>query len=308
MFSTILVPLDGSDLSARALPYAAFLTHAAAGRLILLHASSARDLGRNPNGETDTILDLYRLAERLSREGAPTSVRSIEGEAGPSIAQVATDLRADLLVMSTHGRGGLDRLIHGSIADYLLHHVSAPILMVTAACQRDWVQGRPLRILIPLDGSAFAEEAIGPTLDLARSSPVELWLLRAAEERVGIDTLGFAQREPASAADLAATRQYLEQAAGPLRHAGQRVTVAVEAGKADEAIAHVAEREAIDLVVMATHGRGGLGQLLLERMATVVTAGRVPLHLGSVATASIQQLHVPVLLVCPVDQTRPEPH
>ena len=50
---------------------------------------------------------------------------------------------------------------------------------------------------------------------------------------------------------------------------------------------------------MATHGQGGLGRLLLERMAQVVTAGRIPLRLGSVTAAIIRRLSTPVLLVCP---------
>jgi nucleotide-binding universal stress UspA family protein len=299
MFSTILVPLDGSDLAARALPYAELFARKVHGRLVLFHAARSRALDRDPSVEVDTILEQDKFAEWLTRDGVPASAQVVEGDAGPEIVHAADDLRADLVVMSTHGRSGVDRILHGSVADHVLQHVSIPILMVPAACDRVWAPGRPLRLLIPLDGSAFAEEALGPAFDLLRSFPVELWLLRAAEERVGIDALGFAHREPASAADLAAARMYLEQVAAPFRRSDDRVAITVEPGPADDAIARVVACEAIDLVVMATHGQGGLGRLLLERMATVITAGRVPLHLGSVAATSIRRLRVPLLLIRP---------
>ena len=306
MFSTILVPLDGSDLAARALSYATFLTRGLQGRLILFHAASRPVLDSDPGREIDAVLEQDRLAQQLVEDGVPATARAVQGEAGPAIVRAVSELGADLIVMSTHGRGGVGRIVHGSTADHLLRHVSIPIVLITAACDRVWASGRPLRILIPLDGSAFAEEAIAPALTLARSLPAEIWLLRAAEERFGIDALGIAQPEPASEADLAAARQYLEQVAAPVRQSGLRVTVVVEAGEAEDLIVQVAEREAIDLVGMATHGQGGLGRLLLEGMATVVTAGRVPLHIGSVAAGSIRRLRAPMLVVRPasVDGSR----
>ena len=299
MFSTILVPLDGSDLAARALPYAEHLARGCDGRLVLFHAAPSRALDREPNAEVDMILEQDRVAEQLTGEGVPASAQVVEGDAGLEIVHAVDDLQADLVVMSTHGRGGVDRILHGSVAEHLLRHASIPILMVPAACDRVWVPGRPLRLLIPLDGSAFAEEALGPAFDLLRSIPAELWLLRATEEGVAIDALGFAHREPASPTDIVAARMYLDQVAAPFRRSDDPVAITVELGPADDAIVRVVDREAIDLVVMATHGQGGLGRLLLERMAAIVTAGRVPLHLGSVAAASIRRLRVPLLLVCP---------
>src|SRR5688500_17561356 len=184
MLSTILVPLDGSDLAARVLPYAELFARKGHGRLVLFHAARSRALDRDPSAEVDTILEQDKFAAWLTRDGVPASAQVVEGDAGPEIVHAADDLRADLVVMSTHGRSGVDRILHGSVADHVLQHVSIPILMVPAACDRVWAPGRPLRLLIPLDGSAFAEEALGPAFDLLRSFPVELWLLRAAEERV----------------------------------------------------------------------------------------------------------------------------
>jgi len=301
MFKTILVPLDGSELAERALPYAAFLTRAVGGSLTLLHAATSRSLDRDLNAEVDAMLELERRAEQLTLEGVSASARTLEGAPGPAIVRAVTNLGADLIVMSTHGRGGVGRVVHGSTADYVLHHVSVPILAVAPKSDRAWLPGRPLRILIPLDGSAFAEEALAPSLELAQELPAEFWLLRSVEERVGIDALGFAYTEPASQADVELAQRYLEQTAAPLRQQGHTVTVTVEAGRPDDAMERLVDRESLDLVVMATHGQGGLGRLLLERMATVVTAGRIPLHLGSVTASTLRRLSAPVLLVCPSD-------
>jgi nucleotide-binding universal stress UspA family protein len=299
MYSTMLVPFDGSRLAARAVPYAVFLTRAVHGDLVLFHAASDRAIGRDPGADIETILEQERLVDQLIQDGIPTTAHIVRGDAGPTMVQAVVNLGADLVVMSTHGRGGVGRLVHGSVADYLLRHAPVPVLLITADCDRDWVSDRPMRIVIPLDGSALAETAVEPALELARSFPVEICLLGAAQERIGIDVLGFARREPASAADLEVARQHVDQAAARIRRSGPRVSVVVEAGEAADVISRVAARDEIDLVVMATHGQGGFGRLVLEGMATVVTAGRVPLHLGSVAAACLRRLVVPVLLVSP---------
>ena len=309
MYSTMLVPFDGSPLAARAVPYAVFLVRAVHGDLILFHVASDRIIGRDLGSEIETIVEQERLIDRLVQDGIPTTAQVVRGDAGPTLTRAVVDFGVDLVVMSTHGRGGMGRLVHGSVADYLMRHAPVPLLLVTAACNRDWATSRPMRMMIPLDGSALAEAAIEPALELARSFPVEICLLRAAQERIGIDTLGFAQREPASASDREAAARYLDQAAEQIRRSGQQVSMAVEAGEAGDVIPEVAARDAIDLVVMATHGQGGLGRLMLEGMATVVTAGRVPLHLGSVAAACLRHLAVPVLLAPPsVSHPAPRPH
>lgn len=308
MYTTILVPLDGSDLAARAVPYATLLARAARGKLVLFHAASERALTDDAASEIQLILFEDRLAEQLTQDGVPTVAHTARGNTGASIVGELSAVRADLVVMSTHGRSGMDRLVHGSTAAYLLHHTAVPILAVGPACTREWTADCRLRLLVPLDGSELAEEALGPVMALTQTLPAEITLLCIAEERLGMDALGFGRREPVTAKDLAAARQYLEEVAARLREAGQETTILVETGPPVDVIAQLTEREAIDLVVMATRGRGSLRDMLLGRLATVVTAGRVPLHLGSVAAATLRSASAPVLLVRPsAEATVPAP-
>ena len=81
--------------------------------------------------------------------------------------------------MSTHGRGGLSRLLHGSVAEYLIQRVSVPVVLVTSQCRLRWPTGSQLTIVVPLDGSAFAEEALLPAQNLAGLLHAEIVLVHA---------------------------------------------------------------------------------------------------------------------------------
>ena len=286
MFATILVPLDGSDLAMRALPYAVRLARANRARLVLLHAASAKAVESNATAEVDTVLAQDDLADHLRERGVRATTWLVYGDAGPAIADAAVDLRADLIVMSTHGRGGLGRLVHGSVADYVLRHVPVPVVLVTAKSVPAWTDGHSLRVLVPLDGSSFAEKALGPASELAETLRADLVLLRTAElsSASGIAPWSQSGRPHQQALDEA--MQYLEQVAVPLRAAGHRTALRVAAGHPADMIASVAADLSPGLVVMATHGRGMLSRLVLE----------------SVAAEVLRRLTVPVLLVRPAER------
>jgi nucleotide-binding universal stress UspA family protein len=126
------------------------------------------------------------------------------------------------------------------------------------------------RILVPLDGSALAESALPPAVELARPAGATLLLIRAAEARVvpGADPVG-AQVEVVLEAEA-----YLEGVAARLREQG---TLAVEPtvwyGPAVASIVDAARAGRIDLIVMTTHGRSGLGRLILGSVAESVLRG-----------------------------------
>ena len=135
MLTTVLVPLDGSALAEYALPYAARLARAAGGRLVLVRA--APDAPARQRAEAE----LAAVAERLFTEGVPVEAHVRRGAAGDVILEGARAWAAGLIVTATHGRSGVGRWLHGSVADHVLRHAPVPVLLVSRACERRWPEG-----------------------------------------------------------------------------------------------------------------------------------------------------------------------
>lgn len=278
MADTLLVPLDGSPLAERAVPFAAQLAANGAGRLVLAHvAAPAADAAP---------YDLSALADGLRTQGYRVLTQLLDAPNGVPAAldAVVRELPADLVVMSTHGRGGLRRTIFGSVADGLIRRTTTPVLLIPPGCKHVWSEHRPKLILVPLDGSDLAEQALGPAERLAARFDAELLLVRVLSPvlhtryRAGKLTLasaGFDEVEDAWS--------YLSAQADRLREAGRRVSIWVLVGSPAAAIADAARTEHADAIVMTTHGRHGLGRLLL----------------GSATDGVLQRTGAPVLLVPP---------
>jgi nucleotide-binding universal stress UspA family protein len=138
-------------------------------------------------------------------------------------------------------------------------------------------------ILVPLDGLAFAEEALAPAAQLATATGAELRLLRVVELPLhpygsGYVAVGF---DPTS--QLVRAREYLESTAEGLRAQGLEVTVRSDAGAPGQVIGEHAQVRGTDLLVMATHGHTGLARVAL----------------GSLAAATLQRANRPTVLVRP---------
>lgn len=287
-YDRILVPLDGSPFAEWALPFAeAIVRHR--GRLVLVRAVQAHVLpgGDEPEAQRRTVAEAERylaaVAGRL-QVAAPAEVGVYYGSAAEGILAEIGLRDAGLVVMATHGRGGLGRAVLGSVADEVLRHAPVPVLLVPAARAGAWPTEGPLRILVPLDGSDFALEALGPVRRLAALTGADVTLLRAVEppEDVIFDDdapLPLSDMEP----ELRAARRYLEGVAGTLSAAARRVSVVATIGPAAAAIAEHVREHPVDLIAMATHGRGGFARLML----------------GSVAGATLRRAGVPLLLVRP---------
>jgi nucleotide-binding universal stress UspA family protein len=200
------------------------------------------------------------------------------------IGAIARERGADLIVLSTHGRGGVGRWIYGSVADDVLRHAEMPVLVTSAAAERLWAEGSPLRVLVPLDGSPLAEEALARLGELPAALRGELILARVVE----VPETAYAMYAGAYLGydpqpELEAAERYLhEQAAAP-RAAGWGLSTYAEIGHPASLLASLARERGVDLVVMATHGRGGLARLAL----------------GSVATELLHRSVAPLLLVRP---------
>jgi nucleotide-binding universal stress UspA family protein len=298
MFRSILVPLDGSPFGEQALPLALSLARRAGAMIHLAHVLTS--IAVYPDGVLARaglevqIHDRQKeyldgVARRLAAI-APVSVRTalLDGAVAPTLQDHAAAAGIDLVVMTTHGRTPLGRFWLGSVADYLVRHLSVPLLLVhphdePPDLHRDAV---PRRILLPLDGSPLAEEMIEPAAALAALADGSLTLLRvvrpALPANFSFDTVGVGEGAEHLIEEIEKVHQqlvreagaYLEAVADRLRgpNLAVRTRVAVEEQPA-LAILHEAKAPGVDLIALQTHGRGGVARLLLGSVADKVIRG-----------------------------------
>jgi nucleotide-binding universal stress UspA family protein len=143
-FKRILVPLDGSELSETALPMALSLAEKYHGQIILLraveqttslsyvtHANALRLRARLiASLSMEVHLYLRDKQQELGKQGFNVEILVADGSPAESIIEAATSRDIDLVVMSTHGRGGVARWTAGSVADKVLRHCPCPVLLV----------------------------------------------------------------------------------------------------------------------------------------------------------------------------------
>jgi nucleotide-binding universal stress UspA family protein len=288
MLKTILVPLDGSALAEEALPYACALSVSTAARLILMRASHALR-----QAELIKVAEDYLVPHvfDLRRRGFETESTVFDGDAAPGIVEEACRYHADLVVMATHGRTGPGRWILGSVAEAVLAACSVPVLLVRAWQQPKTVlllEDQP-RLLVALDGSAFAEAALPTAAALADDLGAELVLTRVEypprDVRYTVDGRVTAYLDQQVAELQLMDQTYLAQVAGRVTSTSPGLSVHTDVRFAAPAagIAQAAASLDVALVVMATHGRTGI-----DRM-----------RLGSVATQTLRDGVVPLVLVGP---------
>ena len=294
MFTKILVPLDGSALGERALPIAASIAQSVNASLLLVRAVWTRTMPAGlDNGETyhaaaqEAEAYLEAVARRLGA-GVQVQVVTPHAPAPVGILQVAEQDQVDLIVMTTHGRSGLSRWVYGSVAEAVLSRSPIPVLLmrtnaVTVSSPRPEGADRP-RLLVPLDGSAFAEAVLPPAADLARAFDWTVTLLRVVTPSTPVVVDPELQRPFLPEALLQQARadaeQYLASVAAGLKREGLRVQTCLRVGDASEAILDESRASGASLVVMATHGRTGLGRLLYGSVAgEVLHRGTLPLLL-----------------------------
>lgn len=291
MKQPILVALDGSALAEQALPFAEALAGATDSPLLLLCASYvARVPGLDIAEEqvkmvTDAELYLRRVAERMEERGIAVETCAPYGLARQVIVREAHARRAWLIAMATHGRGGLGRALHGSVADAVVRHAPVPVLLVRA-----WHAGEStvrLRsagpIVVPLDGSVHAEGALPIAKALAAALQVKVILAQAIPPRdvalAPVEMIGSVPGEAGDDADCEALH-YLEGRAAPLAGSGIEVELAVRTGDPADVISAIAGEHGAALTVIVTHGRSGLDRLLIGSVAErIVRHGATPVLL-----------------------------
>ena len=215
------------------------------------------------------VVDPNLDAERQQEEAKPPPPEEIK----------QPEIDAQLVVLTTHGRGGVDRWIRGSVAERVVSHGHLPVMLI-----RPWDHPVPevtadhpgWRVLVPLDGTPLAEAPLAEAARLAVGG--EVLLVRDVVPMHGEWSFDPSEQLEANAEAEA----YLERVAERMRADGTRVrTVVLTRPEVVDAITEMVSMEAVDMIVVATHGRGAIGRWL---------------H-GSVSDDLALHAPVPVLLV-----------
>jgi nucleotide-binding universal stress UspA family protein len=300
--NTILVPLDGSALAERVVPYIGRLAPILGANVCLLHSLSNVD---RDNVLTESLLGAYGIVETpealrerkqrawetmrqhaeaylatqaryLQESGLAVETEVNFGAPDKIIVEVARERHATLIAMATHGYGGLKCWTLGSVTDRVVHTATTPVFIVRGAEPAPASDPNMRRILLPLDGSALARQALPLATELATGANAELILLDAIapaiETQIGVRPLGrpIPQYEVVLELLRRRARRDLGALADQLRGRGLQVKTAVMDGHAAEVIVDEAARRGVDVIVMATHGYSGLKRWALGSVADKV--------------------------------------
>jgi nucleotide-binding universal stress UspA family protein len=197
-------------------------------------------------------------------------------------------MHADLIVLTTHGRGGLRELLFGSIAQQVLRRGQTPTLIVRPRSDEQLAPYHCTTILVPLDGSHESETVLKLARQVALATRARLLLasvvptVATATGDLGVSAT-FSPTATAAVLDLAQVdaESYLQRKAADLRREGPEVDVLVSRGWTAQQLAIIAADNSVDLVILSTHGRSGLDGTLS----------------GSVAPQLLGEVQAPVLLV-----------
>ena len=293
MYQSILVPLDGSTAAEHALPWALSIAQqdGTCLHLVRVHTPPAPIMVGSELA-SDVALDAAirnieatYLEEMAKRLGAVATVRVnhtlLEGGIADAIQDHARTIGADLVVMTTHGRGAFARFWLGSAADAIIRHSTVPTLLVRPNDEQAAdLTTRPFiqRIVIPLDASPLAERIIPQATKLGKAAGAEYALVLVLEAVENIEALAARKvRLPGGwfpEATQVKAEAYLEQVAHRMRgHSCIVHTKVVQHGSAPGAILDYAKTHGHPVIALATHGRSGLKRMLLGSVADKIIRG-----------------------------------
>ena len=305
MFEKILLPLDISEASEIAIPYAEELAGKLGSEIILYYARSSSD------EELEHFFWDYlnRLAETLKQnirrktgKEVKVTTKVANGEPSQDICELVTKNTIDLIVMTAVSAHGLKiGKTLGSVADHICHTVPIPILLLRPQNRRNARGKKQIinKILIPLDGSMLSKRAVPVGEELAGKLNASLLLFEMATivypstsspSMYGSDYVKINDRDEqvtdynyakANEAEKSGVQSELMAIEQEIRENGvsvdHRITSGIDAAKEIE---QISSETGIDLIVMATHGRSGLDRWLMGSIAEkVLRYGDAPLLL-----------------------------
>jgi nucleotide-binding universal stress UspA family protein len=266
-----MVPLDGSKLAEAALAYLPALRALGNFRVTLI---------RVVDGERVSIGEAMRYLEDIGEQlrqktGQEVNWISREGTPQAQIQAEAANPWVVGMLMATHGHSGPEPWRLGGVADKLIRGALCPTLIVSPAAADARAPEAFERILVPLDGSVLAEEALPVATEFARRAKSRLWLVSAYMPApvAPIPYPGGTYRDRMESSQEAA-QEYLADL--KIETGGAAVERLAVHGQPVEALMKQIEEQAIDLVIMTSHGRGGFLRWALGSVTDWLIRGQVP--------------------------------
>lgn len=276
----VLVPLDGSEMAEAALSYITTLRGLGPLHVRLVAVvEEARHYGLPDPDEWERrqvrVLEQYVEAKKraLQQEHPELQVEAAVRQGNPAdmLLKDAGQFGAGYVVMSTHGRSGAERWRFGSVADKVIRAGEWNTLIVGPQ-PATWPTHYPVRsIMVPLDGSRRAEEALPVAAAIAAERGAQVHLVRVVEKPLRFeDPTGSVLRGMEEGA-----RSYLETKAAAMPDAEPHTFLLTGSPTADALRAYV-QVQAMDLVVLTSHGHGGLIRATLGSVADRLIGGAAP--------------------------------
>jgi nucleotide-binding universal stress UspA family protein len=286
----VLIPLDGSPLAEQSLRYVGELKRFDGADLMLVSVvDESEDFGaltskeasdREFNVLTSYLNDVSRDIQLQLKVNVSTKV--VRGTPAHCILTEAKEYQPDLIMISTHGRSGLSRWRFGSVADKVIRGAENNVLVIgpKAVEPSDWRNEDPRppfrTLLVPLDGSALAEEALPLAKRCAETLDSQLHLVRV----VPIPTTDSVAGHGAYTPDLLdgiveGAKTYLSTAADRLKSAIDTKTDVLIGQAAAQLVDYVASND-VDLVIMTSHGRSGILRTALGSVTDRLLGGSAP--------------------------------
>ncbi len=311
MFQRILVPLDGSKRSERAIPLAAHIVRAGNGTIVFVYVvlppvefgtySAERTVSLKPGAfeareaEATSYLSGILLTHANELGAIKTEMDVTAGAAAQEIYAAARLEAVDLVILCSHGETGLRRWVFGSMAQEVVRHSPVPALVLQEHSTPR--PGRALHMLVPLDGSALSETALLPAAQLIAllAGPAQgtLHLLRVVDLPPAYGKMRSQANVTKGMEEEARqeAQQYVQSVAERLRaelpaalNLSITSSVTINTDVAGAIIA-AAERPCstessggADVIALATHGRGGLRRLVIGSVTEhILGATKLPL-------------------------------
>jgi nucleotide-binding universal stress UspA family protein len=302
-FKKILVPTDFSEYSDYALRYANAFAKMSGGTIDCVHVVDTTFLGdAGVGGVYVSSGDLERSIEAVKAQaekelkhfvrkekllGTEVTPHLRDGHAAEQIVALADEIDADLIIIPTHGRSGLDRMVFGSTCDKVLRSAHVPVLAVKHPEHEALDKDGNLKInnvLCPLDFSTFSHGALPLAKEICEKFDATMHLAHIVDTRFDYPEWTAQAVVNNSEYLLKAAKESLDKTASEMGKI--RTEIDVSLGVPHKTLVDATENNQIDLVVVPTHGRKGIAHALL----------------GSVAEKIVRGAHCPVMVVRPKEQ------